>query len=86
MLFEIVPRDTAIKAAQIQFDIFRKMKSQRRLELALQMSTALRNVALSGIRNRHPEYAEPQVKLAYARLTLGEKLFRDVYPGLDIQV
>jgi hypothetical protein len=86
MLIEILPRDTTVKAARVQFDIFRNMQPQQRLELALKMSTSLRNVALAGVRNRHPEYTDPQVKLAYARLTLGEKLFRDVYPGLDIQV
>src|SRR4029077_12585712 len=72
MKLEIVPADTTLEAARVQFDVFRRMPAHRRLELALQMSTALRNLAASGVRSRHPDYSEKQVRLAVARLTLGE--------------
>jgi hypothetical protein len=86
MNVQIVPADTTPEAARFQFDVFRSMPPQRRLELALQMSTALRNVAAAGVRSRHPEYTEQQVRLAVARLTLGEKLFAQAYPGVDVHV
>jgi hypothetical protein len=60
------------------------MTLSRRLELALQMSDSLRGIVVSGIRNRHPEYSEEQVRLALVRLWLGEGLFRQVYPDLEI--
>jgi hypothetical protein len=86
MMLEIVPADTTPEAARVQFDVFRRMQPHRRLELAFQMSTTLRNVAASGVRSRHPDYSEEQVRLAVARLTLGEELFSRVYPGADVQV
>jgi predicted RNA polymerase sigma factor len=86
MKIEIVPADTTLEAARVQFEVFRRMRPDRRLELALEMSTALRNVAASGVRSRHPDYSEEQVKLAVARLTLGDELFSRAYPGVDVQV
>ena len=86
MKIEIVPADTTLEAARVQFDVFRRMRPDRRLELALEMSTALRNVAASGVRSRQSDYSEEQVKLAVARLTLGDELFSRAYPGVDVQV
>jgi hypothetical protein len=81
-----IPADTTLEAARVQYDIYRRMAPSKRLELAAQMSTALRELVAAGVRHRHPEYDERQVKLAVIRLTLGEELFRKVYPGVDVQV
>ena len=86
MKIEIVPADTTAEAARVQLDIFRGMQPHRRLELALQMSTSLRNLAASGVRGRHPDYTERQVQLAVARLTLGDELFGKAFPGVDVRV
>jgi hypothetical protein len=85
MNIEIVPADTLPEAARVQFEVYRRMQPHQRLELALQMSTTLRNVVASGVRHRHPGYTEEQVRLAVVRLTLGEELFARAYPGVDIQ-
>jgi hypothetical protein len=37
--------------------------------------------AISGIRARHPEYDDEQVRLAYARLVLGDDITREAWPG-----
>ena len=79
MNVELVPADTTPEAAQVQLEIFRRMPAARRLELAFQMSNALRGLVAEGVRSRHPEYGDQQVRLAVARLTLGEELFRRVY-------
>jgi hypothetical protein len=47
--------DTNPKAAAIQQEIFRRMTSAERLRLALEMSESMRDVALAGLRARHPE-------------------------------
>jgi hypothetical protein len=86
MPVEIIPADTTPEAARVQFDVFRRMAPHRRLELALAMSTRIRGVTTSGIRRHHPDYTDHQVRLALARLALGEELFRRVYPDVDIQV
>jgi hypothetical protein len=81
---QLLPADTSLDAARIQAGIFRRMAPGRRLELAFEMSQALRERLACGIRSRHPEYSEQQVRLAVIRLTLGDELFRQVYPGTDI--
>jgi hypothetical protein len=84
MRFEVIPADTTREAALVQYEVFRRMPASRRLELVCEMSNALRRLVAEGVRSRHPEYSEKQVKLAVSRLTLGEELFRKVYPGVDV--
>jgi hypothetical protein len=47
--------DTHPDAALLQEEIFRRMTTEERLRLALEMSESLRNVALAGLRARRPE-------------------------------
>jgi hypothetical protein len=82
---ETIPADTTLEAFQVQVGIFRRMSPERRLAMVFEMSNNLRRVAASGVRSRHPDYSEEQVRLAVIRLTLGQRLFREVYPGVDVQ-
>lgn len=50
-----MPFDTTLAAAAVQRDIFRRMTTEERLHLALEMSESLRNIALAGLRSRRPE-------------------------------
>jgi hypothetical protein len=50
-----MPFDTSPRAAAVQQDIFRRMTTEKRLQLALEMSESLRNIALAGLRSRRPE-------------------------------
>jgi hypothetical protein len=84
--FEFLPADTTPEAARVQLEAYRRMSSARRLELAFQMSDALRRMVVEGVRQRHAEYSADQVRLAVARLSLGEELFAKVYPGVAIEV
>ncbi len=34
-----------------------------------------------GVRQRHPEYSEEEVRLAFIRLWLGAELYRRAYPA-----
>jgi hypothetical protein len=61
------------------------MAPERRQAMVFEMSNNMLRVAAEGIRVRHPEYDEDQVRLAVIRLTLGEQLFREVYPGVDVR-
>jgi hypothetical protein len=83
---ELIPADTTHEAAMVQLEIFRRMPPEQRLQLAFQMTDSLRQVAAAGVRHRHPEYNEQQVRLAVIRLTLGDQLFHEVYPGVNIEV
>jgi hypothetical protein len=81
-----VPRDTSLEAARVQWSVFRRMSATRRLEIALSLSDSLRRLVGAGVRSRHPDYSEEQVRHAVIRLSLGEDLFRKVYPDCDVQV
>jgi hypothetical protein len=80
-----IPADTTPEAALVQLEIYRRMLPSRRMEIALELSESLRKVVAGGVRRRHPDYTDDQVRLAVIRIYLGEKLFSQVYPGVDVQ-
>ncbi len=73
--------DTSEEAARIQLEIYRRMPPGRRLELAFELSALSRRLVFEGIRQRHPDYTDEQVRLSGFRLLLGHDLFRAAYPG-----
>ena len=74
-----IPADTTPEAYAVQQAIFDKMEPGRRVELAFEMSAAMRQTAMAGIRAQNPSYTDRQVVLEYARMTLGEALFRKAF-------
>jgi hypothetical protein len=86
MAHRYIPADTSLEAARVQYEILRRLSPERRLEIALRLSDELRELSACGVRHRHPDYSEDQVRLAVTRLTLGDVLFRQVYPGVEIAV
>jgi hypothetical protein len=80
------PLDTTPEAEQVQLEVFRRMGPEKRLQAGIALSRMCRELLAEGVRRRHPEYDERQVKLATIRLTLPEDLFSAAYPeGRDIQ-
>ena len=73
--------DTSVDAEAVQLDVLRRLGPVRRSQLAAQWSEAMRQVAMQGIRDRHPSYDERRVVLEYARLTLGQRLFQEAFAG-----
>ncbi len=74
------PLDTSPEVERVQIEIFRKMTPERRLHAATELTQLVRKSLAEGVRMRHPEYNEEQVRLAMIRLTLPERLFLTVYP------
>ena len=74
------PVDTTPYAEEIQIAIFRRMRPEERLQAALNLAQISRELLKAGVRSRHPEYSEEQVRLAVIRIMLGEDLFLSVYP------
>jgi hypothetical protein len=72
--------DTTYEAEQVQVEIFRQMKPEARLQAGIDLAQTCRKLLGAGVRTRHPEYDENQVKLAVIRLQLREELFLKVYP------
>ncbi len=80
----IRPLDTTKEADRIQLGIIAKMSSAERLHRGFNMSALSNTLQEAGIRSRHPEYSNEDVRLARIRLNLGDKLFRLAYPDAEI--
>lgn len=80
-LFDEVPViDTIRNAAAVQTAIYRRMTSDQRTRLAVEMSEMARSIALENIQSRHPDYGDHQARMALFRLLLGDELFRRAWP------
>jgi hypothetical protein len=79
-----IPADTTAEDDRVQIEIFRRMSLDKRLSMVFEMTADLRRRMADGVRRRHPDYSERQVKLAVIRLCLGDELFHTVYPGVEI--
>jgi len=60
----------------MQLDLFRRMTTEQRLHLALEMSESLRNVAVAGLCNRQPELDADGVSRELARIMYGFRVQR----------
>lgn len=74
------PADTSADAQRAQDEVYRKLGPQGRIRIMFQLNDMVRAIAIAGIRRRHPDYDDEQVKLAFARLTLGDDLVRAAWP------
>ena len=63
--------DTNPEAAAIQREIFRRMTTEERLRLALEMSDSLREVALAGLRSRRPDLDEDALSRELMQIMYG---------------
>ena len=73
-------RDTSEEAARVQVEAYRKMPPSERLRVGLELTRMSRELLAQGIRRRHPEYSEDEMKWALIRTWLGPELFERAYP------
>jgi hypothetical protein len=78
------PADTSVDAYEVQIEIYRAMGGPGRLAAMFRLNDLARNMALAGIRSRHPEYDDERLRLAYARLVLGDDLVRRAWPRREL--
>jgi hypothetical protein len=48
------------------------------------LNELLRQTAIAGIKSRHPEYSDEDLRLAFARLVLGDDCVLRVWPGRSL--
>ena len=65
-----VPLDTALSAAQVHEESYRKLGNAGRLRLALELSDLTHSLAAAGLRRRKPEFSDEA-----ARKELAERLY-----------
>jgi DNA-binding HxlR family transcriptional regulator len=59
-------RDTSPEADARYHELLRALPPERRLENAMKLSRAVRELAVAGIRQRHPEASEQEVRVRLA--------------------
>jgi hypothetical protein len=80
-----IQHDTSPEAHRIQQEVWRAMPGEKRLRLALSWSSWIRRIALDGVRQRHPEYSEWELKLAWLRKTMGDQAFFQAFPDAKVE-
>jgi hypothetical protein len=75
----VLSGDTAVAIEQRQIGLWRSMSGSDKLSSAAGASTAVAQLALAGVRDRHPGAAAEEWFLHFARLTLGAPLVQAAY-------
>lgn len=75
-------RDTTPEAEAVQMEIFRRMSGRRKIELVEEANRNARELALAGLRQRHPGAGPEELFRRLMDLTLGEELAERVYGPL----
>lgn len=75
-----LPPDTSPDADAMQLEVYRRLGGPGRLAIAFRLNALVRQAAAAGIRRRHPDYDDEQVRVALIRLLLGDELVRCVFP------
>lgn len=63
----MVAQDTSLEAARLQAQIHRRFESRERLEMAIEMSEFAREMALAGLRSRHPQLSDVELERELTR-------------------
>jgi hypothetical protein len=79
-----IPDDTTADAHRVQGEVYAKMGGTARVAVAFELSETVKQLALAGIRHRHPEYTDERVFQAWARLKLGDALVRATWPTREL--
>ena len=75
--------DTTPDAEAVQVDVYRRMTAQRKIELIEEENRTARELALAGLRQRHPEAGPEELFRRLMDLMLGEELAAQVYGPLQ---
>ena len=64
----------------MQTEGLRRMGGQGRSAVMFRLNRFVRDLAASGIRARHPDYSDEEVRVALFRLLFGDELARKAWP------
>ena len=78
-----VPADTTADAHELQIAAYRRMGGCGRTEAMFRLNALARELVRAGIRRRHPEYDEEQVRTAIVALVHGADVARAVFGGRE---
>jgi len=73
------PADTSPEVWKLFLDLQRRMSPSEKLQRTLEWSDLIRRFAEAGMRQRYPNADAAEIRLRYARMTLGQELFRKAF-------
>ena len=76
----VLSSDTSLEAERAQVEMWRKMSPLEKVRTVTEISRAVQELSLAGIRLRHPEASERECLLRLAIIKLGRQLACEVYP------
>jgi hypothetical protein len=79
-----IPVDTDVDAHDVQTAAYRRMGAMGRTAVAFRLTEMARKNAVGGIRERHPDYDEERVRMAFFRVRFGDDLAREVFRGREL--
>lgn len=71
--------DTHPKIEALQIEFIRRMPAWKKISVVEDLNETVRMLAVSGIKQRHPEAAPAQIRRMLAELMLGAELAQKVY-------
>ena len=77
--------DTSPETERVLFALLREMPAWRKLDLVAQLNQTVRELALSGLRERYPQADEAEIWRRLADLVLGAELAEKVYGPLSAE-
>lgn len=72
-------RDTHPRIEALQIDLIRDMPPWKKLAVVDSLNETVRTLAISGIRQRHPQATPDQVRRMLAEMVLGVEIANKVY-------
>lgn len=75
--------DTHPKMEALQIQLWRQATPQKKMEMLAQLNASAHKIALAGLRSRHPQADEAELRRRLAGLLLGEELARKVYGEIN---
>lgn len=76
----LIPHDTSEEAFQAQMAVWERLGPEGRVALAGRISLSARQLARDGIRQRHPDYSDEQIRRALMRLLYGDEIVQKMWP------
>jgi len=68
-IFHTVPiTDTSAAVDEKKFELYRTLSAAERVQIAVNLSEAVRQTAIAGIRRRNPDYTDAEVAAALCQL------------------
>lgn len=75
--------DTRPEAEAVLIELLRTAPAWRKLRMMNQLNASVRTLALSGLRQRHPQASPAELRRRLADLLLGPELANQVYGPLE---